>query len=302
MWVTVAHESTTISDYSSSVRQRYSTTAKGPATEVGVSYQLGQASSGEDPARTVQVKVSRTPAPHVEPFHSSGRERPILLMEQDELLLGSDRGVLQHPLQLQQVITPREWGRQVFPASVQFNRILDCEIQIYMYTPLYTSDPYSHLNLQTARILKRDWFRQLQCCWGCIQRTQTRQGFKPKNECFLRKPSTIKCTAQTHAICAQRLHQVILMPTNVLFFRFQSDIFSLLHSSFFVVSGSWRCLAFTVLPASHVQPRRTQRTLQMSQVQVLWRSGSILHSPKNLTFDLIFRFLIKFMCLVKEHW
>lgn len=78
--------------------------------------------------------MSRTPAPHVEPFHGSGRERPILLMEQDELLLGSDRGVLQHPLQLQQVITPREWGGQVFPAPLQFNRILGCEIQIYRYT------------------------------------------------------------------------------------------------------------------------------------------------------------------------
>ena len=54
--------------------------------------------------------MSRTPAPHVEPFHSSGRERPILLMEQDELLLGSDRGVLQHPLQLQHVIHTKGMG------------------------------------------------------------------------------------------------------------------------------------------------------------------------------------------------
>lgn len=81
------------------------TTAEGPASEAGISYQLGQASSGKDSTWTMEMKMTRTPAPHVEPFHSSGRERPILFMKQDQLLLGSDCSVLQHPFQLQQVIT-----------------------------------------------------------------------------------------------------------------------------------------------------------------------------------------------------
>lgn len=156
-----------ISDYLWYVDYKWSTTAKGPATKAGISHQLGQASFGKDSARTAEMKMSGTPAPHVEPFHSSGRERPILLMEQDKLLLGSDRGVLQHPLQLQHIDTPKEWGCQVFTAI--YNRIWYCEIHIYIYIYGHT---YIHLTpipiwicrqLCTLRTIKQDWFRQLHC-------------------------------------------------------------------------------------------------------------------------------------------
>jgi len=82
--------------------------------------------------------MSRTPAPHVEPFHSSGRERPILLMEQDELLLGSDRSVLQHPLQLQ---CQKNGGVRYLLLQLQFNRTLYCEIHIYVSMCTHTHIP-----------------------------------------------------------------------------------------------------------------------------------------------------------------
>lgn len=44
--------------------------------------------------------MSRAPAPHVEPFHSSARKGTILLVQKDQLLLGSNCCVLQHPFQL----------------------------------------------------------------------------------------------------------------------------------------------------------------------------------------------------------
>lgn len=44
--------------------------------------------------------MRRTPASHVQPLHGPGRKGPLLAVEQDELLLGSDGRVLQHPLQL----------------------------------------------------------------------------------------------------------------------------------------------------------------------------------------------------------
>lgn len=75
-----------------------------PIVNCCISYQLWKASFGKDPAGTVEMKMSRTPAPHIEPFHSSGRQGSIFFVEQDELLLGSHRCVLQHPLQLQQII------------------------------------------------------------------------------------------------------------------------------------------------------------------------------------------------------
>lgn len=106
--------------------------SKGPATKSGISYQLGQTPLGEDPAWAVDVEVSRTPAPHVEPLHSPGRERPILLVEQDQLLLGSHCGVLQHPLQLQQLWTPKEKAVSPGCSSLSVK---------YIHT-----HPYSHLN------------------------------------------------------------------------------------------------------------------------------------------------------------
>lgn len=82
--------------------------SKGSTTKAGIPYQLGQTPFGEDSAWAVDVEVSRTPAPHVEPLHGAGREGPILLVEQDQLFLGSHCRVLQHPLQLQQIWAHKE--------------------------------------------------------------------------------------------------------------------------------------------------------------------------------------------------
>jgi len=75
--------------------------------------------------------MSRTPAPHIEPFHSSGRERSILLMEQNQLLLGSDRCVLQHPLQLQEVIYTK--GMEVSGTYCSTVNLMRCSILEYIY-------------------------------------------------------------------------------------------------------------------------------------------------------------------------
>lgn len=118
------------------------TTAQGPVTQAGISYQLGQASFGEDSAWTVQVEVTRTPAAHVEPLHGAGRERPILLVEQDQLLLRSHRRALQHLLQLQRITHTKEWGVRYLLLPYQFNRILYFEIHRYTHTYIHlTSFP-----------------------------------------------------------------------------------------------------------------------------------------------------------------
>lgn len=49
-------------------------------------YQLGGATSGEDPAGTLQVEMTRAPAAHVEPLHGSGRTGSVFSVQQDELL------------------------------------------------------------------------------------------------------------------------------------------------------------------------------------------------------------------------
>ena len=65
-------------------------------------HQLGQASPGEDAARAAQVQVAGAPAAHVQPLHGAGGCRPLLPVQQDQLLLGSYGRALQHPLQLQE--------------------------------------------------------------------------------------------------------------------------------------------------------------------------------------------------------
>ena len=63
-------------------------------------YQLRQASLGEDTARAGDVQVSGDPAPHVEPLHGALGWRPVLPVQQHQLLLGPHGTALQHPLQL----------------------------------------------------------------------------------------------------------------------------------------------------------------------------------------------------------
>ena len=68
--------------------------------QTGRSYQFGGAASGEDPARALEVQMSGAPAAHVEPLHRPGGARPVLLVQQHQLLQGPHRRVLQHLLQL----------------------------------------------------------------------------------------------------------------------------------------------------------------------------------------------------------
>lgn len=46
------------------------------------------------------MEVSGDPAPHVEPVHGSSGWGAVLSVQQHQLLLGTDRTSLQHPLQL----------------------------------------------------------------------------------------------------------------------------------------------------------------------------------------------------------
>ena len=75
-------------------------------------HQLGQAPPGEDAARAAEVQVAGAPAPHVEPLHSAGRCRPVLPVQQDQLLLGARSRGLQHPLQLRESGAPRQAAQQ----------------------------------------------------------------------------------------------------------------------------------------------------------------------------------------------
>lgn len=65
-------------------------------------HQLGQAPPGEDAAGAAEVQVAGAPAAHVEPVHGAGRRRPVLPVQQDQLLLSAHSGALQHPLQLRE--------------------------------------------------------------------------------------------------------------------------------------------------------------------------------------------------------
>lgn len=64
-------------------------------------HQFCGASARKKAAGTAQVQVPRTPAAHVEPLHGACRARALLTMQQDQLLEGAHRCVLQHLLQLQ---------------------------------------------------------------------------------------------------------------------------------------------------------------------------------------------------------
>lgn len=63
-------------------------------------HQLGQASPREDAARAAEVQVAGAPATHVQPLHGARGSRPVLPVQQDQLLLGTHGCALQHPLQL----------------------------------------------------------------------------------------------------------------------------------------------------------------------------------------------------------
>lgn len=64
-------------------------------------HQFGGASAREEAAGTAQVQVPGTPTAHVKPLHGACRARALLTMQQDQLLEGAHRCVLQHLLQLQ---------------------------------------------------------------------------------------------------------------------------------------------------------------------------------------------------------
>ncbi len=65
------------------------------------SYQFAGAAPGENPAGTFEVQMPRAPATHVEPFNRSGGARPVLFVQEDQLLQGPNCRVLQHLLQLE---------------------------------------------------------------------------------------------------------------------------------------------------------------------------------------------------------
>lgn len=64
------------------------------------SYQFAGAASGEDPAGTLEVQMPGAPATHVKPLDSPRWARPILFVQEDQLLQSPNCCVLQHLLQL----------------------------------------------------------------------------------------------------------------------------------------------------------------------------------------------------------
>lgn len=125
-----------------------------------VSHQLWQASFGKHSSWAVDMKMCRTPAPHIEPFHSSGWERSILLMEQNQLLLGSDRCVLQHPLQLEEIIYTK--GVEASGTCCSVINLMRCSILEYIHARANTCLT-PDLNVQIAvhsGNLKQDGFSQ----------------------------------------------------------------------------------------------------------------------------------------------
>lgn len=63
-------------------------------------YQFAGAASGEDPARTLEVQMSRAPATHVKPLNCPGGTRPIFFVQYHQLFQSPDSCVFQHLLQL----------------------------------------------------------------------------------------------------------------------------------------------------------------------------------------------------------
>lgn len=74
------------------------------------SYYFTLAAPGKDPAGTLEVQMTRAPASHVEPLNRPGGARPILSVQEDQLLQCPNCCVLQHLLQLEG--TTRRWTLQ----------------------------------------------------------------------------------------------------------------------------------------------------------------------------------------------